>query len=141
VNPFDRAGNSTIIFGSQERPNVAPGASNNPILDSPTADLWFDVKAFELQKSGYLGNLGRNTLQGPGVVTVDMAVRKNFALHEGQKLEFRWEMFNMFNHANFSQPEFRVFSNAAGAIRPGAGSIVNTRTSSRQMQLGLKYNF
>ncbi|MSO20040.1 MAG: TonB-dependent receptor [Acidobacteria bacterium] len=141
VNRFDRAGNSTIIFGNQERPNVASGASNNPILENPTADQWFDLKAFELQKPGTLGNLGRNTLQGPGVVTVDLAVRKGFQVREGQKLEFRWEMFNMFNHANFSQPEFRIFSNAAAAIAPGSGSITNTRTSSRQMQLGLKYIF
>ena len=138
VNNFDRSRNNTKIFGNQERPNVAPGQSNNPKIGSP--NKWFDVNAFELQPAGFLGNLGRNTLQGPNVFTADLAVLKDFPVTESKRIEFRWEMFNLFNRANFDEPNFTVFLNAT-TRNPNAGKITNTRTSSRQMQFALKYIF
>ena len=138
VNSFDRAGNNTRIFGFQERPNVASGRSNNPKIGSPNE--WFDVSAFELQPAGFLGNLGRNTLQGPNVITADLAVLKDFTVTESQRIEFRWEMFNLINRANFGTPTFTAFLNAT-TRNPNAGKITSTRTSSRQMQFALKYIF
>ena len=138
ANGFDRSGALIQIFGLQERPNLAPGASNNPILGSP--DKWFDPTAFELQPAGRLGNLGRNTLQGPNLITEDLAVLKDFSIGEHRKLEFRWELFNILNRANFDGPNFTVFLNAT-TRNPNAGLITGTRTSSRQMQLGLKFIF
>ena len=138
INGFDRAGNNTRIFGFQERPDLAPGRSNNPTLGSP--DRWYDPTAFQLQPPGFLGNLGRNTLQGPNVFAMDLAVLKNFSLTEAKRLEFRWELFNLFNRANFGDPDFAVFLSAT-SINPSAGRITTTRTSSRQMQFALKFIF
>ena len=138
VNRFDRAGNNMLIYGFQERPNVAPGRSNNPIIGDP--DRWFDTTAFELQPAGFFGNAGRNTLQGPNLITMDLAVLKTFPLGEARKVEFRWEMFNLMNRANFSQPTFTVFLNPT-TRDPNAGRITSTRSSSRQMQFGLKFLF
>lgn len=50
------------------------------------------------------GNLGRNALRGFGAAQWDFAVRRDFAVHESVKLQFRAEMFNVLNHPNFGQP-------------------------------------
>jgi hypothetical protein len=50
------------------------------------------------------GNLGRNALRGFGAVQWDFAVHREFSIHEGVKLQFRGEFFNVLNHPNFSQP-------------------------------------
>jgi hypothetical protein len=89
-----------------------------------------------------LGNLGRNTLIGPGLVDLDFAVLKNFPLHsisESSRLQFRAEMFNILNHANFAPPTANetVFDQSGNPV-PGAGAINATTTSSRQIQFGLK---
>lgn len=137
VNRFDRSGAIVRIFGFQERPNIAPGRSNNPKIGDP--NKWFDPTAFERQPKGFFGNLGRNTLQGPNLITVDLAVLKDFPMGEARRLEFRWEMFNMFNRANFNMPNFQVFLSAT-RDNPNAGRITNTR-GPRKMQFGLKFIF
>jgi len=138
---FNRSGNlNTTSFSANERPNLKPGFSNNPILGGP--DRYFDVNAFELPAVNTRGNLGRNTLIGPGLVSVDVAMSKSFALGEGRALQFRAEVFNLPNHPNFAVPSGRiVFTNAAGAIAPTAGRITSTVTTSRQIQFGLKLTF
>ena len=161
-NAFERSGARVQVFGNQERPNLAPGGNSNPIsgttagcgpIDPKTgkptitagplgnSDRWFDPCQFSLQSAGRFGNLGRDTVQGPNLITVDLSFKKNFAIGEKNKLEFRWETFNLLNHANFGVPAFTVFTNAAGAINPNAGKITTTRTQSRQMQLALKFVF
>lgn len=137
ANGFDRA-QPVQVYGFQERPNVAPGKSNNPYIGSP--DRWFDRSAFELQPAGFFGNLGRNTVQGPNLMTEDLSVLKDIAIREAQKIEFRWEVFNIFNRANFGTPTNTVFLNAT-TINANAGKVTNTRTSSRQMQFALKFIF
>lgn len=138
VNRFDQAGNQTRIFGFQERPNLKAGRDNNPVVGNP--DRWFDPSAFEVQPAGFLGNLGRNTVQGPGVVLWDMAILKEFTVSESRHMEFRWELFNILNRANFGTPDFNVFLSPT-SVNPSAGRITNTRTSSRQMQFALKFVF
>jgi hypothetical protein len=161
VNSFDRAGNNTRIFGNQERPNVAPAMSNNPVEGATagctlgsgngarvipagqklgTPEMWFDPCAFQLQPAGLLGNLGRNTLQSPNLLLMNLAILKNFAVSESNHLEFRWEMFNLFNRVNFSGPTSTLFSNAT-AVNEEAATITQTEGTARQMQFALKYVF
>jgi hypothetical protein len=73
---------------------------------------------------------------------MDLAVLKNFPVAESRRLEFRWEMFNLINHANFSGPTASLFSSAT-AVNPSAtrSQITGTRTSARQMQFALKFIF
>ena len=83
-------------------------------------------------------------MQGPGLATTDLSLAKRFALTERFNLQFRAELFNIFNRANFNNPNPVVYSAAAPAAptanppSPTAGLITSTSTSSRQVQFGLK---
>jgi hypothetical protein len=125
-------------FNRNERPDLAPGASNDPVLGG--ADRYFDPTAFVLQAPGLFGNLGRNTLTGPGLATWDFSVQKAFRMGEERELQFKAEFFNLLNHANFRIPERNIF-NSDGTRNGSAGRITNTVTSARQIQLGLKFVF
>ena len=137
---FNRARNIlTLGIGFQERPDLAPGKSNNPVLGNP--DQWMDPRAFQLQPIGTFGNLGRNTVIGPGLNVVDFSLFKNTTLGGERNLQFRAEFFNIFNHANFGTPSRVIFNNATGVPLPTFGRIRNTARTSRQIQFALKYIF
>ncbi len=121
-----------------DRPNLRSGASNNPVLGGPR--LYFDPTAFAIPVPGFYGNLGRNTITGPGLVNVDFSVMKVTPMSERWKAEFRAEFFNFFNHASFGLPSNPVF-NTNRTVRGAAGAITATTTTSRQIQFGLKLSF
>jgi len=138
----NQSGNlNTIDFSIHERPDVRPSFSNNPVTGDPKH--WFDPNAFVLQPANTIGNLGRNTLIGPKLVNSDFSLFKQFALAEGKALHFRAEMFNIFNHPNFGVPNSanRTALLSGGVVNPSAGAILNTVTTSRQIQFGLKLSF
>jgi hypothetical protein len=105
-----------------------------------TPNLWFDPCAFVLPASGTFGNLGRNTIIGPGLATMDFSLIKSTKLTERIGLQFRTEGFNIFNHPNFRIPQSSAVF-AGNTYSPSAGVIQNTATSSRQIQFGLKLTF
>src|SRR5262249_9746033 len=120
--------------------DLNPGYSSNPILGGP--DHYWDIKAFSLPAAGTRGNLGRNTLVGPGVINSDLSLIKSFSLPGGRTLQARIETFNLLNHPNFAVPSGRIaFTNAAGDVASNWGRITSTVTTSRQIQLGVKYIF
>ena len=91
-----------------------------------------------------LGNSGRNTVSGPGLQDLDFSLFKNNPIHrisEKFTVQFRWEIFNIFNHANFNPPApgaRQVFA-TSGALN-NAGLLTSpTITTSRQMQFALKF--
>lgn len=136
---YDRArANPGIQSTGTERPDSCPGASTNPVLGGPSR--YFDPAAFCLQPAGFFGNLGRNTLIGPGLIMINPALAKQFTVTERLRLQFRAEFFNAFNHPNFGIPSARTVFNNSGAVG-SAGLITNTTTSSRQIQFGLKLSF
>ena len=104
-------------------------------------DRYFDPTAFvepgTLVQPGYFGNLGRNTMIGPGLANVDVSLFKNTSLTERVNLQFRVEAFNFFNRANFRLPDNTLFR-TSGARNPTAGRITTIATTGRQFQLGLK---
>jgi hypothetical protein len=138
---FNRSGNlNTTGFSMNERPDLKPGFSDNPILGGP--DRYWDINAFALPAAGTRGNLGRNTLTGPGLINVDLSLIKAFPLAAARSIQARIEIFNLFNRANFAVPSGRIaFTNAAGDISPTWGRITSTVTTARQLQLGVKYLF
>ena len=123
---------------SQERPDLVAGRRSNPILGGPVQ--YFDPTAFALPTAGYFGNLGRNTLIGPGLISIDGAVNKTFTFGDRGRLQLRGEMFNIPNRPNFAIPSQRNVFTTTGRVA-SAGLITNTLTSSRQIQVGARYEF
>jgi len=80
------------------------------------------------------------SLIGPGLIALDLAANKTFKLRERLIPQFRTEVFNSMNHPNFSIPAQRTVFSSTGAVG-SAGLITSTRTSSRQLQFGLKLTF
>jgi len=121
-----------------DRPNLQPGASNNPVLGGPTH--YYNATAFALPAPGFYGNLGRDTAITPGFATADFILAKTFPVNERLRLDFRSEFFNLLNRANFGLPDPLIF-NTNGSYRGSAGAITSTVSSSRQIQFGLKLSF
>lgn len=126
----------------QDRPNLAQGFTHeSAVLGRP--EQWFNPAAFALQPAGQLGTLGRGTFIGPNLRTLDIALLKAFAIpqwNEQARLQFRAEAFNLFNRANFGPPSLLAVSSAGTPIG-SFGTVRNTITSARQIQLGLRLQF
>jgi Carboxypeptidase regulatory-like domain len=126
------------------RPFLNPAFSGSIVTHNP--NLWFNPNAFLAppNNSGFFGNVGRDTLIGPGLATWDFSLLKDTRLREGLDLQFRAEIFNLLNRANFNTPNLiaDVLLPAPNAtvpvISPAAGVITSTSTSARQIQLALK---
>jgi hypothetical protein len=124
------------------RPFLNPAFTGPVVLSKP--DEWFNPAAFIAQpnNSGFYGDSRRDTLIGSGLATWDFSVMKNIVLHEGLNLEFRAEMFNLLNRANFNTPNLILAVLPPGSTipqaNPAAGAITSTSTTSRQIQFGLK---
>jgi hypothetical protein len=113
-----------------------PDFLRDPTVPSSQRSLqrWFDPTAFNVPAIYTFGNLGRNTLRGPGRWNVDSSLFKDFAITEQVKLQFRAEAFNLFNHPQFGQPNATIGTGPAGTIT----SIVG---NPRQLQLALRIQF
>jgi hypothetical protein len=118
------------------RPSYNPAFTGNIILGSP--NQYFNPNAFAIPTTGTYGNVGRDTLIGPGIATLDLALMKNTSLSERLHLQFRAEFFNILNRPNFNTPNPVVFTSASSLPSPTAGVISSTSTTSRQIQFGLK---
>ena len=90
----------------------------------------------------HFGSLGRNVVIGPGFNNTDISLIKRTKISERQMIEFRWEVFDVFNHANFGQPgrTAQVGSTTFGVIS-STRFPTGDSGSSRQMQFALKYKF
>jgi hypothetical protein len=75
-------------------------------------------------------------LTGPGLATWDLSMLKNTAIDERFNLQFRAELFNILNRANFNTPNLVAFT--PSGVSPTAGVITSTSTTSRQIQFALK---
>jgi hypothetical protein len=130
--PFTPAvSNANLNLGQATRPNrIAKGT-----LAHPSVSDWYDLNAFPQVPMGAFtfGNSGRNILDAPGVLAINMALYRNFTVRETNKLQFRWEVFNALNHTNLSVPVVNVNAPNAGSITSAGGS--------RQMQVALRYSF
>jgi outer membrane receptor protein involved in Fe transport len=124
---------------SQGTNNVGPGAEGLPnLIGDPkgpkTVEQWYNKAAFELVPSGKFGNAGRNILRGPGWVTVDLSLQKRVDITRRVNTTLRWDIFNLFDRANFGLPERNIASANAGVISTLAGDP-------RVMQLSVRVGF
>jgi len=133
---FDQAGLQTT-----QRPNLAPGRTIDDIYTG-NYNQWFDPTAFVLPAPGTLGTAGRDSLRGPSFLNTDLTVMRNVTVAQKQ-VQFRLEMFNIFNRVNFNLPNSNVFvaaPNGGGTYSATAGRITSAGTP-RQIQLAVKFNF
>ena len=132
----------TNTFGNgnftNQRPNVVAGVTQ--YAPDPSVNGWLNPAAFTLPAAGTFGNLGRNTVYGPGFTNVDFSLLKSTKLGEARNLEFRAEFFNLPNHPNFAQPSSTFQTSSFGQIFQTFGATLGLGTS-RQIQLALKLNF
>ena len=124
------------------RPFLNPNFKGSLVLGNP--NQWFNPAAFLAPpaNSGFYGNAGRDIVPGPGLGTWDFSVLKTTAIRERLQLQFRAEIFNLLDRANFNTPNLIVFTPPTGSNPTGlsgtAGAITSTSTTSRQVQFGLK---
>ncbi|MGB2634133.1 MAG: carboxypeptidase regulatory-like domain-containing protein [Candidatus Acidiferrum sp.] len=124
------------------RPFVNPAFRGPMVLGKPNE--WFNPAAFIAppSASGFYGNAGRDTIIGPGLGTWDFSVLKDTTLTERMKLQFRLEIFNLLNRANFNTPNLIVFTPPTATNPTGvsgtAAAITSTATTARQVQFALK---
>jgi outer membrane receptor protein involved in Fe transport len=116
--------------------NTRPNVLRNPNLpnDQRSVLRWFDTAAFQRITPGTWGDERRNILRTGGVTAFDLGLAKQFNVVRENKLEFRWEVFNVLNHSNFGVPVNDFNS-------PTFGRVLSTTVPERQMQFALKYLF
>ncbi len=129
-----------------------PDRVNTPACADPinrnNPDNFIKLECFVPPSPGTrFGNAGRNQYIGPGLQDFDLSLIKNTKINEQVKLQFRTEIFNVFNHTNFGLPDRTTaqlysFTNSTGAFTStGARKLNSTSTSSRQIQFALKLSF
>jgi hypothetical protein len=103
--------------------------------------LWLNPAAFALPANGLYGNSGRNRFRGPGLWQADIGISKKFRLTEGANLDFRTEMFNLFNRAQYGNPVSARNNSTFGTILATANDGATGTGTSRQLQFMLRLNF
>src|SRR3954468_9950343 len=134
ANPYDF---------SFDVPGQASLGCSNP--GHQTLDCWLNQAVFVApplapgqQAAHSFGNSKIGNLRGPNLVDFDLVLQKSFKVRESQQLEFRFELFNLFNHPNFGLPGG---GSLVAVDVEGGSAITNTSTDNRQIELALKYTF
>jgi hypothetical protein len=157
--PASQSGASITSFGVPYRPDLiadpnkaGPVTANSNSLCHSTLSQggmapdrvhapqnWFNPCAFDNPQNPLLGTAGRNILIGPGLNNLDFSLLKDVAFrHEGRRLQFRAEFFNLFNIPHFDIPGRTFGSSSLGVVQ--SANVYGNRPP-RQIQLGLKYVF
>lgn len=150
------------------RADVVAGV--NPFITGADKRLYLNPAAFSIPQPGTFGNMGRNALAGPGLGQFDLTLHKRIKLTEKVSLQFRGEIYNLFNRANFNNPPATLSAGLPGSytdpanatglggIQPGksftasaaggAFGLINSTVANtvglgaqRQIQLSLRLNF
>lgn len=124
-------------------PDLLPIAGCGSLVNPGNPSSYIKTQCFAFPiPSTRRGNLGRNTLIGPGLLSFDLSLIKNTyikRISDSFNLQLRAEFFNVFNHANFAPPlDNKTLFDAAGQGLSSAGLITSTQTPSRQIQLAIK---
>jgi len=129
------------VLISPDQANIGRGNQRPDVIGKPSDNCGsghlvncIDSTAFALPAPFTFGGAGRNILYGPGLVNADFSVFKNIPVKERFKVQFRAEMFNVFNHPNFMNP-------SATWNTASFGNITQTSTDNRDIQFGLKLVF
>jgi len=141
VTAFDTSGR----YYFNQRPDVVPGV--NPIVHNwSPATGYLNLNAFVQPASGTFGDLGRNSVYGPGYKNLDLSFTKNTQVTERLGLQLRAEFFNILNHPNFAQPNHVVDPGNSGGELTQTPDVAQTNPGlggggPRVLQLALKVTF
>ncbi|MDT5268741.1 MAG: hypothetical protein QOH49_927 [Acidobacteriota bacterium] len=133
ISVFGDTANSGTLLG--ENP-IRANYTGQPVFGAGTrtADRWFNPAAFSTPAAFTFGNVGRNTVYGPGMQTLDVALHREFAVTEKLRFQLRGELFNALNHTNLGTPNRFVNT-------PQFGTITEAATPGREVQLGARISF
>ena len=123
----------TVTQGGLEGATWMPNLTGDPAGDG-TVDNWFNKNAFTIVPAGVFGNTPRNSLRGPGFVTFDLALQRRVTVSDRLAASLRWDVFNVFDRANFGNPNANVRGSNAGTISSLAGDA-------RLMQFSVRVHF
>lgn len=128
-------------YGNADTTNQRPNATGISVIPAnQTINQFWNPAAFSIPAAGTFGNAGRGTLYGPAAWDADFSLMKDSAITEKTRLEFRAEIFNIFNHPTFALPYNVVGTTSFGQILSTFGSTLGFGVS-RQIQLALKFKF
>ncbi len=134
VNLSSAAGQDVAHIGLVNGNNIErPDLISNPNNGPQTPAEWFNTAAFVLPAQNTFGTSGRNVVTGPGLASLDLSLQKEGTLRERLKLQFRVDLYNSLNHANFDLPG-RIF----GASNFG---VITSAEDPREFQFALKLMF
>lgn len=122
-----------------DEPNYTPGKlliNTNPRNRNP----YFDNSLFTGEELGFFGNARRRFFHGPGTNNWDIALLKNLPITESKTLQFRAELFNAFNHAQFGNPDGNFNDTPDTSAKTGFGYI-NSAGDARVAQVAMKFIF
>jgi hypothetical protein len=133
ISVFGDTANAGTVLG--ENP-IRADLTGQPIFGPGThaAEHWFNPAAFAAPAAFTFGNVGRNTVVGPGMQTLDLALARDFGLTERIKFQFRAEFFNALNKVNLGMPDRFVNT-------PQFGTITEAATPGREIQLSARVSF
>jgi hypothetical protein len=109
-------------------------------------DNFFNVNAYAAPANGTIGNAGRNSVRQPGIAQLDTGIFKTFKFSENYSLKFKWEVFNVLNHAMFAYQTGDFGSSSFGKyfatpdVGLGLNPVLGTGAQ-RNMQFGLQVDF
>lgn len=128
----DTANTGTALGENPDRANY----TGQPIFGSGThkASQWFNRAAFSAPPAFTFGDVGRNSVYGPGLQTLDLALARDFTIRERTTFQFRGEFFNALNHTNLGTPDRFVNT-------PQFGTITEATTAGREIQLSARLSF
>jgi hypothetical protein len=130
----DSAGVGAGTGGIYVRPNAVPGQTSDLSGSAKSTSRYFNTGAFSAPAAGTFGNVGKNTVVGPGLTNLDLVIAKEIPFRERLRFQIRAEAFNVLNHSNYT---------IVGRIlnTPATFGRVLGQADPRQIQLGAKLIF
>jgi hypothetical protein len=110
-------------------------------IDNPTINHWFNTAAFATAPATRLGTAGVGTVNGPGLFSWDMSLRKDIATTERLHLRLAMDMFNILNHTNFRFDSITSLTPNSTTVTNGSYGSVATSGPPRQIQFSVKLSF
>jgi hypothetical protein len=125
---------------TNQRPDVVAGQSVIPAGGQTVSD-WISPTAFSIPANGAWGNAGKNIVQGPGLFQIDAAIARSVKITERTNVMLRMEVFNLFNHPEFGNPNVNFSSPLFGQITSVANSTPIGTGSARSIQFAARFTF